>query len=196
MPWTELSIEKRYIARLTDEERRDLQKPVSTGKAAAYKIKHANILLKVDANGPNWTDERTAQAFSCHANTVANVRRRFVERGMEATLGRKKRKGIPRVVDGEVEARIIALRCSPLPPVMCVGRCGCWPKELWSWTSSRLFPTRRCVRCLKNKLKPHLKEYYVIPPERNAASVAHMEDVLETYHQSYDPKKPAVCMEC
>ena len=108
-------MEKRYIVRLTDEERQDLQELISTGKAAAYKIKHANILLKVDADGPNWTDERTAQASSCHVNTVANVRRRFVEQGLEAALGRKKQKGIPRVVNGEVEARIIALRCGPPP---------------------------------------------------------------------------------
>ena len=106
---------KRYIVRLTKEERQYLQKLVSTGKAAAYKIKHANILLKVDANGPNWTDEQAAQAFSCHRNTVANVRQRFVEQDLTAALERKKRAGRPRVVDGEVEARIIALRCSPPP---------------------------------------------------------------------------------
>ncbi len=107
---------KRYIVRLTDEERGELQKLVSTGKAPAYKIKHANILLAVDADGPNWTDERTAKAFSCHVNTVANVRQRFVEQGLEAALNRKKRERAPRLVDGEVEARIIALRCSPPPP--------------------------------------------------------------------------------
>lgn len=108
-------MEKKYVVRLTKKERQDLQKLVSTGKAPAYKIKHANILLSVDANGPNWTDKQVAQAFSCHVNTVVNVRRRFVERGLEAALGRKKRDIVPRVVNGEVEARIIALRCGPPP---------------------------------------------------------------------------------
>ena len=51
---------------------------VSTGQAAAYKIKHANILLSVDVNGWDWTDEEAAKAFSCHRHTVANVRQRLV----------------------------------------------------------------------------------------------------------------------
>jgi len=66
--------DKRYVVRLTNEEREHLQKLVSTEKATAYKIKHANILLQVDADGSNWTDEQAAQAFSCHRNTVAHVR--------------------------------------------------------------------------------------------------------------------------
>ena len=108
---------KRYVVRLTDEERGQLQELVCRGKAAAYKIKHANILLKVDTNGPGWTDERTAEAFGCHRNTVANVRQRFVERGLEAALGRKKRAtpGRQPVCDGEAEAKLIALRCSEPP---------------------------------------------------------------------------------
>ena len=107
---------KRYIVRLTEEEREYLRKLASTGKAAAYKIKHANILLKVDADGPNWTDDRTAEAFCCHPNTVANIRKRFVEQGLDAALERKKHNRPPRLVDGEVEARIIALACSSPPP--------------------------------------------------------------------------------
>jgi hypothetical protein len=108
---------KQYVVRLTDEERRQLEELVSRGKAAAYRIKHANILLKVDANGPGWTNERTAEAFGCHRNTVANVRQRLVERGLEAALGRKKRAtpGRQPVCDGEAEAKLIALRCSEPP---------------------------------------------------------------------------------
>lgn len=106
---------KRYVVRLTKEERQTLEGLVSKGKAAAYKIKHANILLVVDANGPCWTDPQAAEAFSCHVNTVARVRRQFVERGLEAALERKKRTYVPRVVDGEVQARLIALRYSAPP---------------------------------------------------------------------------------
>jgi len=106
---------KRYIVSLTQEEREMLQALVSKGKAAAYKIKHANILLMVDVNGPNWTDEQTAKALSCHPNTVARIRRRFVEGGLKATLERKKREYVPQVVDGEVEAKLIALRYSDPP---------------------------------------------------------------------------------
>lgn len=62
---------KRYIVRLSEEERQQLEDIVSTGKAAAYKIKHANILLNIDVNGQGWTDAEAAIAFSCHRNTVA-----------------------------------------------------------------------------------------------------------------------------
>ncbi|MGB9777328.1 MAG: helix-turn-helix domain-containing protein, partial [Anaerolineae bacterium] len=101
---------KRYIVRLTAEEREELHKMVSTGKAPAYQIRHAHILLKVDANGPNWTDEAVADTFGCHRNTVAHIRQRFVEHGLEAALERRKRTYPPRLVDGKLEAQIIALR--------------------------------------------------------------------------------------
>jgi len=94
---------KRYIVRLSEEERETLRKIISTGKAPAYEIRHANILLKVGADGPNWTDEAIADAFGCHPNTVANIRQRFVEHGLEAALARRKRQYQPRLVDGKVE---------------------------------------------------------------------------------------------
>lgn len=108
---------KKYIVRLESGERRFLNEMVRKGKAAAYKIKHANILLKVDAEGPNWSDEEAADAFGCHANTVKNVRQRFVEQGFEAALERKKqaRPSRERVFDGESEARLIATSCSEPP---------------------------------------------------------------------------------
>ena len=108
---------KRYIVRLTDAEHDQLERLASTGKSVAYKIKHANILLKVDAEGPGWSDEQAAEAFGCHRNTVANVRERFVEQGLDAALERKKRANPGRalVCDGEAEAKLIALRCSKPP---------------------------------------------------------------------------------
>jgi transposase len=108
---------KKYVVRLTPEERGELEGLVRKGKTQAYRIKHANILLAVDADGENWTDEQTAQAFRCHENTVSNVRQRFVERGLEAALERKKqqRPSRQRILDGEKEARLIAIACSPPP---------------------------------------------------------------------------------
>lgn len=111
---------KRYIVRLTEEERQELQKLVSTGKAAAYKIKHANILLNIDANGPGWTDSEAAAVFSCHTNTVVSIRKRFVEEGLEAALTRKKRANPPRrpVCDGEFRCKdnSFALQSTPRGP--------------------------------------------------------------------------------
>jgi transposase len=108
---------KGYIVRLTGQEREQLEELIGKGKAAAYRIRHANILLAVDADGPDWTDAQAAEAFRCHVNTVANVRRRFVERGLDAALDRKKqdRPSRQRLLDGEGEARLIALACGEPP---------------------------------------------------------------------------------
>ena len=108
---------KKYIVRLNDEERQQLIDLTSTGRAAAYKIKHANILLQVDANGPNQADHDVTKTFHCHVNTVRNVRQRFVEQGLEAALARKPQEQPSRqqVLDGSQEARLIALRCSEPP---------------------------------------------------------------------------------
>lgn len=110
-------MKKRYIVRLSLEEREFLTQLVSTGKAAAYKIKHANILLKVDVEGAAWTDKQAAEAFCCHPTTVARVRQRLVEQGLDAALERQRRQNPPRshVCDGEAEAKLIALRCSEPP---------------------------------------------------------------------------------
>jgi transposase len=109
---------KRYIVRLASEERDQLKALVSKGKAAAYKIQHANILLMADADGQGWADEPIAQALSVHVNTVRGVRQRLVEEGLEAAVGRKRQLHPSRapLLDGEKEARLIALRCSAPPP--------------------------------------------------------------------------------
>ena len=108
---------KKYIVRLSGEERVRLQALISKGEAAAYKIRHANILLTADADGPSWKDERIAKAFGCHVHTVENVRSRFVLQGLEAALGRKKQAcpSRERKLDGEGEARLIAVACSEPP---------------------------------------------------------------------------------
>jgi transposase len=111
------SMNKRYIVRLTPEERKHLEEFVSKGKRAAYKIKHANILLKADADGPGWPDEAIAEAFSVHEHTVRNVRQRFVEHGVNAALERKKQDAPSRkpILDGEKQARLLAIGCSQPP---------------------------------------------------------------------------------
>lgn len=108
---------KKYVVRLTDENRDELKELVKKGKGAVYRIKHAHVLLAVDAAGTAWTDEHAAQAYGCHKRTVENVRRRFVEQGLSAALERKRqaRSSRQRRVDGEKEAHLIALACSTPP---------------------------------------------------------------------------------
>ena len=108
---------KKYIVELTLEERELLRQIIKKGKTQAYRIKHANILLKADANGPGLSDEKIANMFGCHRNTVAGVRQRLVEQGFDAALERSKREvpPNPKLLDGRKEAKLIAIACSKPP---------------------------------------------------------------------------------
>ena len=115
-----IGMNKKYIVRLTTEEQKELENLVKKGKTQAYRMKHANILLAIDADGPNWSDHQAAKAYKCHENTVRNVRQRFVEQGMEAALERKEQQVLSRkrIIDGDSEARLISIACSA-PPKGC-----------------------------------------------------------------------------
>ena len=108
---------KKYIVRLTKEERERLKALVSKGRTSARKIVRAQVLLKVDADGPNWTDEQAAEAFGIRANTAAEIRQRFVEEGLDRALDRKQPADPPRrrKLDGAGEARLIAMACGEPP---------------------------------------------------------------------------------
>lgn len=109
---------KRYVVRLTDEERENLEALVRRGRAHSRKLLYARILLKTDASegGPAWTDERIADALETSADTVARQRRRFLEDGLEvALMPRKPGRPRRRVLDGRAEARLVALACSEPP---------------------------------------------------------------------------------
>ena len=110
---------KKYIVRLTEEERAGLERLVSTGRAAARKRTHAQVLLKADAaeHGPAWTDEQIVEAFEVGARTVQSIRQRFTEEGLHAAIERKKqcRPSRQRVLDGEKEAKLVAICCSKAP---------------------------------------------------------------------------------
>lgn len=108
---------KTYIVRLASEERISLEAMIKKGRGAAYKIKHANILLKADADVSAWTDTRIADAFGCHYRTVADVRKRFALEGLERALDRKKQlwPSVMPKLDGEKEAKLITIACSEAP---------------------------------------------------------------------------------
>ena len=108
---------KKYIVRLLEAERGLLHGIVKKLKGTSQKVRRANILLKADFDGPNWSDAKIAEAFSCRTQTVENVRRRLVTKGLDAVLNRKKRETPPRpkILDGKQEAEIIALRLGSPP---------------------------------------------------------------------------------
>ena len=109
---------KKYRVQLTEEEQQELMALVSRGRAAAYKQTHARILLLSDENqaGGAMKDEDIAQSLKVGSATVERVRRRCVEEGLAAALGRKQQVNRrPKKLDGQGEARLIALACSEPP---------------------------------------------------------------------------------
>src|SRR5688572_10875098 len=111
------AMRKLYIVRLSKQERNELRSVIKKLKGTGQKVRRAQILLKADANGPNWIDERIADAFSCRTRTVERLRQRLVERGFEETLHRVERvqPHVEKLLTGEQEARLIATRLGPPP---------------------------------------------------------------------------------
>jgi len=108
----------KYHVTLTNEERNQLSTLIAKGNTQGYRIRHAQILLALDEieETKEWTDKKISKAYSTTEKSVGNLRRRFVEQGFEAALGRQKRLNPPKIkIDGETEAKIVALTCSDAP---------------------------------------------------------------------------------
>ena len=108
---------KKFIVRLSEEERGICQEIVKKFKGSSQKVRRAQILLKADADGPAWTDAKMAEAFNCRVQTIENLRKRLVTEGFETVLEGKKRQDppTPPKLDGEAEAKLIALRLGKPP---------------------------------------------------------------------------------
>ncbi len=114
---TEIAMNKKYIVRLTDEERAICEATIGTETGKSQKLRRATILLKADADGPAWDDAKISEAVGCRTRTVENVRQAFVLEGFEAALVRTKRTTppTPKLLDGAGEAKVIALRLGKPP---------------------------------------------------------------------------------
>jgi len=107
---------KTYVVRLTDTEREVLTGLLKKQRVSAQKVRRARILLKADADGPAWTDAKIAEAFDCRTRSVESLRERLVTEGFEVALhGKPKSRVRGKVLDGEQEAKIIALRLGQPP---------------------------------------------------------------------------------
>ncbi len=190
-------IVKKYVVRLNGDEREQLAALTRKGRGPAQRLMKARILLKADASeaGEGWSDNQIIEALETSASMVYRVRKQLVEDGLKAVLSRKPRAApaVPKIFDGEKEAKLIALACSQPP------------KGRARWTL-RLLEDKVVVvdrasdstigRTLKkNILKPHLNQQWVIPPKANSAFVAAMEDVLAVYTRPRDPDIPLVCLD-
>jgi len=114
----EAIMRKKYIVELTSEERSDLEVIINADRMAAHKRKHAQMLLKADQStqGPRWPDIKIADAFDCHRTTVENLRKRFVEHGLDKAMAHGNRGSYrAKKFDGVAEAHLIATACSSAP---------------------------------------------------------------------------------
>jgi hypothetical protein len=149
---------KRYVVRLSEEERQRIGTLLRGGRAQARSLLYARILLKADASegGPAWTDERIAEAMETSTDTVARERRRFVEDGLEVALMAKK-PGKPRrrVLNGRAEAHLVALVCSEPPE----GR-GIWTLRL---LADRMVELGHVERVSRETVRRTLKKTNCVP---------------------------------
>jgi Homeodomain-like domain len=110
-------MQKKYIVRLTQQERDQLNEVIKKLQGSGQKVRRAQILLKADADGPNWTDREIAEAFNCRTKTVENIRQHLILQGFQQALEGKQREHppVPKLLTGEQEAQIIATRLGPAP---------------------------------------------------------------------------------
>ena len=190
-------MEKKYRIELSVEERQELKAMVSRGRAAAYRQTHARILLLSDeAQGEGvMKDGDIAQSLQVGTATVERVRRRCVEEGVEAALGRKEQLNRrQKKLDGQGEARLVALACAEPP----LGRVS------WTLLADRLVEceivesiSAETVRQTLKKTNSALAEGVLVhPAPRQREFVCAMEDVLEVYHRPYgDNVEVLVCLD-
>jgi transposase len=184
---------KKYVVTLEAEEREKLLVLISSGIAKARTISHARILLKADEG---WQDQEICKALNVGIATVERVRKQFVFEGFEASLKPRRSKRVySRKLDGEQEARLVALACSKSPE----GYARWSLRLLADWVVQMKIIdsiSHETVRHLldNNQLKPWRRQEWCIPMA-NAEFVYHLEDVLDVYKRPVDPKQPLVCFD-
>src|SRR5262249_10421463 len=111
-----MALKDKFIVRLTAEQRQELERLAATGKRSAATITPARFLLKAEGDGDPWADARIAEALDTSAATVARIRKKFVQQGLQAAVQRQRPTGRQyRKLDGVQEARLAAVACSPPP---------------------------------------------------------------------------------
>src|SRR5437870_5077428 len=191
---------KRYVVRLSVEEREQLESLIRKGKSPAQRLLKARILLKADVSeaGDGWSDSKIIAALETSASMVYRVRKQLVEEGVEAVLSRKQRAmpAVAPIFDGEKEAKLIALACSKPPKGYAR-----WTLRLLETKVVELGIVERASdstigRALKKTLSSRIAvSSGLSPPKANSAFVAAMEDVLAVYTRPRDPDRPLVCLD-
>ena len=182
----------RYRVELSQVERNELKALLSGGKHASRKLKRAQILLAADAGAG---DKEIARSVGVSGSTVYRTKRRFVEGNLERALSEEPRPGAERKLTGKEEALLVATACAAPPK----GRAR-WTLELLAGAIVKLTEhknlSRETVRrrLAENDLKPWRKDMWCIP-QVDGEYVARMEDVLDLYAETPDPRRPVVCFD-
>lgn len=183
---------KKYIVRLTDEEREKLHSICSKGHHSARKIRKANILLESDKGQ---IDEEISKNLNVGPATIERTRRRFVEGNVEYALSEVPRKGRPRKFDGIQRTALIALACTTPPKGRVVWTAELLAERMISLGVVDVISPRSVRMILKEEdLKPWQKQEWCIP-KINAEYVWRMEEVLELYTDPLDPMRPVICFD-
>jgi hypothetical protein len=115
-----MEVGKLYVVKLTVDEREELEKLTRCGKSYAWKIERAHALLKCDQGeqGPGWTDGQISDCFGMTTRCLENWRRQAVQEGPMSLFEPKRRAHppTPPKLDGEGQAKLVKLACSPAPP--------------------------------------------------------------------------------
>ncbi|MFQ5652922.1 MAG: IS630 family transposase [bacterium] len=185
-----------YQVKLSQSERDHLENLISSGTEKARKLTRVRILLKADAG---WTDKQIVKALDVGHPTVGRIRKRYATEGLESAINRKaSRRQYKRKLDGADEAQLIALTCGKPPEGYARWSLRLLSKRLVTLEQVEIESvSHETIRpsVKKNELKPWQNEQWVIPPQANADFVCNMEDVLELYHEPYDPSRPVVCFD-
>jgi transposase len=166
---------KRYVVRLSPEERGGLEAMIRKGKSAAARLLKVRILLKADVSeaGEGWSDSRIVEALETSVSMVYRVRKQGVEDGLEMVLSCKPpaKPSVPRIFDGEKEARLIALACSKPPECHARWSLRLLESKVVEFGIVEAASDSTIQRVLKkNAVQPHRRKYWVTRPRRAALS--------------------------
>lgn len=193
-----MSRPKAYPISLDIEERRILKNIIKKTSSMNRRTR-CNILLNADeSKGTTQTYRQIAQTSNCALGTVIATVKEFCQSGLDATLTPRRAPGSDTAnlkATGDIQARVIAKACSEAPE----GRVR-WTLTLLEDAMALVLETKISRSTIgrilqRNDLRPHLSEYWCIPPKEDSEFVAAMEDVLDVYHQPYNPAAPLWCMD-
>lgn len=180
----------RYVVELSDKETNILRELVSKGKSSARQLKRANILLMADTR--RYQDKDISEALNVGTATIYRTKKRFVEDGLSEALNEGARPGMPRKLDANQEALLIALACSKPPEGLCRWTLNLIADRFISLTDMEVVSTETIRRRFKeNSLKPWQQKMWCVG-NMNADYVAQMEHIIDLYARPENPAEPVV----